>query len=365
MRFMTSMRSPLAPRRGYKRALGAILGAAAAATATGCTGPAGLDLASQPTPPASGPGAAQMTHRRIVETHVPDGAKGYYLFEPADPSPDTAPVIVFVHGYGARRPTGYQAWIRHLVHRGNVVIFPVYQTSFLTPSDVYTPSLVEAVTNAFALLESGDHVRPHAEHLAILGHSVGGVLAANLAAEAVGAGLPSPRALMTCNAGDTRGGIGRRRFPSILDDSDYATIPADILMLQVIGAEDSVVPADAPIFIHESATQIAVENKNVLLLHSDGHGVPPLQASHFAAASSASAGDDPAGGNAAALLPRRQTGRADALDYYGFWKWLDALTDAAFYGINREFALGGTPEQTFLGVWSDGTPVRPAEVIRP
>ena len=45
-------------------------------------------------------------------------------------------------------------------------------------------------------------------------------------------------------------------------------------------------------------------------------------------------------------------------DWYGFWKWFDALCDAAFYGRNREYALGGTPAQKNMGTWDDGTPVK-------
>ncbi|MCK5458471.1 MAG: hypothetical protein KAI20_01155, partial [Thermoplasmatales archaeon] len=47
----------------------------------------------------------------------------------------------------------------------------------------------------------------------------------------------------------------------------------------------------------------------------------------------------------------------DAMDYYSTWKLFDALTDYAFYGINGEYCLGNTPEQRFMGLWSDGTPV--------
>ena len=52
----------------------------------------------------------------------------------------------------------------------------------------------------------------------------------------------------------------------------------------------------------------------------------------------------------------------DALDYFGYWKWFDALLDAAFYDRNRHVALGDTPEQRFMGKWSDGTPVTEPEV---
>jgi hypothetical protein len=48
----------------------------------------------------------------------------------------------------------------------------------------------------------------------------------------------------------------------------------------------------------------------------------------------------------------------NALDYYGLWKLLDALCDAAFYSRNREYALGNTAKQRFMGTWSDGVPVR-------
>ncbi len=55
----------------------------------------------------------------------------------------------------------------------------------------------------------------------------------------------------------------------------------------------------------------------------------------------------------------------DALDYYGLWKLFDGLTDAAFFGRNREYALGNTPRQRFMGLWSDGMPVKELIVTDP
>jgi hypothetical protein len=48
----------------------------------------------------------------------------------------------------------------------------------------------------------------------------------------------------------------------------------------------------------------------------------------------------------------------NALDYYGVWKLFDGLCDAAFFGKNREYALGDTSQQRFMGKWSDGVPVK-------
>jgi hypothetical protein len=36
----------------------------------------------------------------------------------------------------------------------------------------------------------------------------------------------------------------------------------------------------------------------------------------------------------------------------------DGLIDAAFYGKSRNYALGHRHEQRFMGLWSDGAPVK-------
>jgi hypothetical protein len=56
-------------------------------------------------------------------------------------------------------------------------------------------------------------------------------------------------------------------------------------------------------------------------------------------------------------------GKVDAIDWYGYWKLFDALCDAAFRGKNRKVALGNTPEQRYMGKWSDGTPVKELVVV--
>jgi hypothetical protein len=48
----------------------------------------------------------------------------------------------------------------------------------------------------------------------------------------------------------------------------------------------------------------------------------------------------------------------DALNWYGIWNLTDALMACAFTGEWCEYALGNTPEQRFMGAWSDGVPVK-------
>lgn len=79
-------------------------------------------------------------------------------------------------------------------------------------------------------------------------------------------------------------------------------------------------------------------------MYSDHHGEPGLDADHRA----------PSGGPGIEEV--------DALDWYGFWKDFDALRDCAFYGVNCAFGVGDTPEHRFMGIWSDGTPVRELQI---
>jgi hypothetical protein len=67
----------------------------------------------------------------------------------------------------------------------------------------------------------------------------------------------------------------------------------------------------------------------------------------------------------AALTGERGPWVTDALDYFGTWKLLDGLVDAAFRGVHREYALGDTYEQRYMGEWSDRVPVRTLIVERP
>ena len=66
-------------------------------------------------------------HRAIRRTEFGSGVKSYWIFEPADPKPAIAPVVVFHHGWLAVNPGIYGAWIDHLTRRGAIVVYPRYQ----------------------------------------------------------------------------------------------------------------------------------------------------------------------------------------------------------------------------------------------
>ncbi len=279
--------------------------------------------------PSEGPGSAEYYHSKVNQNSYGRGANAYHLFEPASPKPDSAPLVVFLHGLMATTPNTYAKWIEHIVKRGNIVVFPIYQ-SIGSSFDFYTSNSINAVLKAIETLQTEDHVRPDLDAFALVGHSCGGVIAPNIAAKALESGLPFPKAIMAVQPGIT----------PIIPLEDLSKIPGASLLITVVGDIDKMAGDKDAKLIFKRSEQVPLENKDYVTMVSDKHNGSSLSATHFTACCMS------LGGSLG----------TDALDYYCLWKIFDGLTDAAFYGINQEYALGNTPEQCCMGYWDDGTP---------
>jgi len=333
-----------------------------------------LAAVTPPHQPPSGPGGASYAHASVRKQRYERGAAEYWIYEPDRPRPSTAPVIVFSHGWGATNPQHYGAWIEHLVRRGNIVIYPRYQEDLRTSPEDFIPNALLAVQRALDRLRSeSGHVRPDENAFALVGHSMGATLSASLAAIATQNGLPRPRAVMCVQPA--------RKLPemknAVLEFPDLTGIPSSTLLLTLSGDADTIAGDGDARRIFEDATSVAPANKNFVLMRSDHHGDPALEATHRAPAAPDADLDNgervqqSRGRRRGGRLMRKRAARAqqqqpkptvDTLDYYGTWKLFDALCDAAFHGKNREIALGNTPQQRFMGKWSDGVAVRELEV---
>lgn len=308
--------------------------------------PAWGQAVTPPGQPDRGPGGSgDYVYDRVRVSSYGEGAARYWIFEPdveLEVAAAPLPIVLYVHGLNAISPGTVRGWINHIVRRGAIVIYPAYQTVGVEDPKQFTRRSAAAAVEAIAKLNGKDHAKGNPRQFALVGHSLGGTICANLAAAHDAYKLPEPSVLMCVEPGDTRAdrGLGAL-LPSLAED--HAALPRGLLMLVLVGEDDNIVGRGMAKRIFNAALQVPDEDKDFITLRTDRHGSPPLVADHFIPVSP--------------VLEGGLVG-ADALDYFGLWKLFDGLTDAAFHNRNRAYALGDTPEQRYMGKWSDGTPVK-------
>jgi hypothetical protein len=289
------------------------------------------DEPTQPDQPLEGPGSSDYSHSMVIKTRYKRGGEQFWIFEPIMPKPKSAPLIVFNHGWSAIRPISYRAWINHIVKKGNIVVYPRYQKRLVRGFDNFSKNAINAVKDAIEILNKGWHVRPELDKFAILGHSLGGGITVNMAAIADEVGLPIPKAIMPVQP-----------YIHRVEKANFSKISNKTLMLIIVGEEDATAGNFSAKIIFKETPQIPLSNKDYIIQVTDNYGSPDIKADHMAPV----------------CLPRFLSNSVDAMDYYSTWKLFDALTDYAFYNQNFEYCFGNTPEQRFMGIWSDGTPVK-------
>ncbi len=306
---------------------------------------------SQPSQPSSGPGGNNYLHGGVTIYDYATNRNGedFWLYEPNNPTPDSANVVVFCHGLGMVNPKAYGAFIKHLVRKGNIVIYPRYQKDLNlgTGISVYNDSCAKGIKKALDTIQQPGHVKGRMENYFILGHSVGGILTANMTMLHAQYGLPKPLTAFSMQPG-----------ASTYLMNDYSTFPADVKFLIAIGEDDAIVGTGPGTTIYNQSTAVPTSHKNLIHHYADGHGSPGIAASH----------NEPCGfdnqfdnGETNLFIPF-VTGTVDAMEYFCYWKLQDALMDCALHNQNCEYAFGDTPEQHGMGNWSDGTPARILEV---
>ena len=301
-------------------------------------------------PPAAAPVAPVYPHRSFTSQEFGSGARSYWLFEPAEPRPERAAVVVFHHGWLAMNPGVYGAWIEHLARSGSVVIYPRYQADGLTPPSRFLPNALTAVRDALDVLQTAPgRVRPDRERFALIGHSAGGNLSVQMAAVARPEGLPRPAAVMAVLPGE----VTPSRAPAL------EQVPADVLLVVVAAEQDLVVGDHRARQIFAGTTAVAPERKLYLLYRSDRQGPVPLVADHLAptaALASLDTGEGPFRGSQMAQA------KVDILDRWGFWRVADLTLAAAFAGRTLAEATDSGAAFRDLGRWGDGRPVTPPVV---
>jgi hypothetical protein len=293
--------------------------------------------ATPPEQPPSGPGGSDYTHAAAAVTAWGRGENRYWLYEPAQPTPPEAPVLLYLHGYGALEPGGYDPMLTHMARKGFTVIYPRY--GWFWDPWAYENNAIDALQAALERLSGPDHVDPDLERFAISGHSLGGILSLRIAQRAGSGeeGIPLPRALILHDGA----GYGTAAYPYMPLDDLSAIDPGTLLIFVIAESAPGDPSAEGVVRRGWANTpQIPREQRNALLVHSDHHGDPALLSNHLGVS-----GD-----------------RVDAIDWYGYWKPTVAALDLAFFGEDAEYVLGGGAQVRDMGLWSDGVPVRGSSV---
>ncbi|MEN0004801.1 MAG: alpha/beta hydrolase [Bacteroidota bacterium] len=307
-----------------------------------------------PTRQLEGPGAATYVHEAVCPYDFAEAEDGYWLFEPDQPRPKEAPVVVFMHGYGAYNPMVYGGWIRHLVRKGNTVIYPRYQENLFSPRpEVFAANAAVAIRNALKKLKEADFVDAADRPLIMVGHSYGGTITAQLAVEFEKYAIPQPKGIFLCAPGT--GPLLGGRLES------YEAMPADTKMLIMVSHNDHIVGDEFAKLVFETAKN--TPERNLLRHYTDDHGEPAIETYHNGPYALDYSLD--MGLYNLTTWRAKKVSKLDAADWYGYWKLLDGLMNCTWAGTDCAYAFGDTPQQKNLGQWSDGTPVRPLKVTLP
>jgi hypothetical protein len=247
-------------------------------------------------------------------------------------------------------PKYYGALIKHLVRKGNIVIYPRYQRTldFLTGIQEFNDTCAKGIKKALDTIQQPGHVKGRIQNYFILGHSVGGVLTANMTMLHAQYGLPKPLAAFSIEPGAANYLL-----------SDYSSFPSDVNYLIAISENDAIVGTAPGTTIFNQTVAVPTAHKNLVHQYGDSHGSPAITATHMDPGAEDAAFDN---GESNLFILGAGAGPVTAYDYFCTWKLQDALMDCALHNQNCEYAFGDTPEQHGMGNWSDGTPVRILEI---
>jgi pimeloyl-ACP methyl ester carboxylesterase len=309
---------------------------------------------SSPGHQLTGLGGQEYVSQSVIFSEFAEKPDGYYLFEPASPRPDSAHVIVFLHGYGAYNPMIFGKWIAHLVKKGNIVIYPRYQKSLFSPKpEQFAANCAKGIQDAIALLQDGNHVKPILNHVIYIGHSYGGTVCADFAVNHAKYQVPKPTAMLLCQPGTAKFKGGRLK--------NYSKADKDLLLTIIVTENDGTTGDEFGKLVYQTATN--TPKRTFLRVFRDNHGFPALTATHLEPYSLLMDFDTKVN-NFTSKRAIHQS-KFDAYDYNLHWRIADAMMDCTRQAKNCNYCTGNTPEISDLGNWSDGVPVKKPQVIVP
>ena len=196
------------------------------------------------------------------EGPIGKGASGVWIYQPAGKPKD---VVVYFHGQGGPEeatPANHLPWIRHLVKRGSVVIYPRYEMA-------YEADPMQFITKAVHTAQ--ERVDLGGLPVLVIGYSRGGAIAVEYGAVATERKLPVPDWIMSV-------------FPAPYGNQkhliDLAGVPHFTEMLILVGDQDQVVGTAGAALLGQRLQRGGFPGENVQIDEVQSHG--SFTADHFA-----------------------------------------------------------------------------------
>lgn len=239
-----------------------------------------IAIEDPPVPDAFNPSAykAAERHDGVRIEALGNGPDRSYIFTPTDESATGLPLVIFLHGWQGTNPKNFGALIDHLVRRGSVVIYPVYQRGANDAPQKITAIAKRSIEQTIEWLGQRHPGRVITDRALYFGFSMGATMAINLAARAPKNGMPSASMLLLSAPGDAhhvhRGPLGRSILVTSLD-----RLPASVPVVIMSGSEDSTIGVPTAIaYWNQICSQ--PRPKNLILWPPASHGKQNLRSTH-------------------------------------------------------------------------------------
>ncbi len=281
----------------------------------------------------------------------------YIVFEPSDPTPTKAGIVLFIHDLTTPSPHFYMGQIRHLCRKGWIVLFPYYQGTD-QPTNHYMFNIIRSTKDFLQRAFERNQIQVDHTKFVIYGHGAGGVLAADVAGTYDYFGLPLPKVLLITMPSRTY--IKLLNLRGVSRETRLAVITGDR-----VPDDDVLVARD----IFYTTNRVRTYNKIFITVQSDYYGYPPLIGDRNSALSLEYPPNERFIINtrneyihaykSKHLAPYLRAKDIENFDWRVDFRVLDMLIIAAF-NLNTDLRpMKKSEELRSMGYWSNGKKVKP------
>jgi dienelactone hydrolase len=308
---------------------------------------------------------AREVHQEIKILTEGSGAQRSYAFIPNKPSGKKLPLIIFSHGWMGTNPKNYGALIDHLVRRGSVVIYPVYQTDGNTPPQEITNTAAQSISKTISRLNAEFPDLINTDKTLYYGFSMGASMSINFAMNPSQYGLPAPKGLILVAPGDAHHVAHGALAQSIVLKS-IDQLPINLPIILMTGKED--VTIGVPMG-HKYWNAICQQNRRKTFISWPGgkNESESIAAGHGAPGAPDDRYDFPdIYGNVTHSIERLEnfpiSKSMNNLDYYGQWKVITGFLDFLQNGKSMDWIFSSQGVIKDLGKFESGVQFPQAEI---